>query len=168
MLVYLKGCLGPDASEQDNAAITRHPRDDIDVTLRALGYNRREREQLRRGKPRSRNNAGYHDTTRKRFKYYIAQQLPDLTDTALDRLATMWTTLTSYDLDLAQRWWASGIDPGNPAQLADAIKAGLQVEHLKIMVQGRTIAEHLRAGNSVRWCMGAIGLTTAIGSTPDP
>lgn len=168
MLAYLKGGLVSDASEQDNVAVTRHPGDDIDATLRALGYNRRDRERLRRGQPRPRNNARYRDTTQKRFRYHIAQRLSGLTDTALDRLVTMWTTLTSYDLDLAKRWWASGIDPGDPDQLADAIEAGLRVQHLELVVQGQTIAEHLHAGNSVRWCMGAIGLTTAIGSNPEP
>jgi hypothetical protein len=64
--------------------------------------------------------------------------------------------LTTCDLDLALHWWAAGIDPGKPEQLASVIREGFGVHDLSQVVQGRTIAEHLQAGNSIDWCLAAL------------
>jgi hypothetical protein len=64
--------------------------------------------------------------------------------------------LTDYDLDTAQRWWAAGIDPARPDKLTNAITAGLRVQDLTEVVGHRTIAEHLQARNSLKWCVLAL------------
>jgi hypothetical protein len=73
-----------------------------------------------------------------------------------------------YDLDIAQRWWDLGIDPGTPSPLINAIKEGLRIEHLRRVIDGRTVAEHLQYGNSLRWCLGAMGMSTSAGSDIEP
>jgi len=132
------------------------PSDDVDAFLRAMGYNRIERERLRRGQPRPRNEEKHRATTVKRFEYYIAERLPDRPAEEVAELARAWVGLTSYDLDLAHRWWTVGVDPGSPGQLANAITKGLRVQDLGEVVKGRTIAEHLQAGNSLAWCLLAL------------
>lgn len=137
-------------------AMPQLPVDDVDAFLRAMGYNRIEREKIRRGQPRPRDERKYRTATVKRFRYYITGRLPNYPEAEIEELTEAWVLLTSYDLDLAQRWWAAGVDLAHPEQLADAINQGLRVQDLEEVVQGRTIAEHLQTGNSPTWCLSAL------------
>ena len=122
-----------------------------------MGYNRIEREQLRRRQPRPRNDEKHRATTVKRFKFYIERRLTDRKPGKVAELAKAWAQLTNYDLDLAQRWWDAGMDPSGPDQLVKAIEASLRIEDLgKVIYKGRTVAECLQAGNSLAWCMAAL------------
>lgn len=127
-----------------------------------MGYNRPERERIRRGQRRPLGKERFRDVTSKRFRHHLGKRLPHLAETALDPLVTAWVTLTDYDLDLAQRWWDLGVDPGMPSPLINAIKEGLRIEHLRRVIDGRTVAEHLHQGNSLRWCLGAMGMSTSV------
>lgn len=158
VLAFLKGLGCAGASEERDAPTMPQPTGNgVDAFLRAMGYNRIERERLRRGQPRPRNEDRHRATTVKRFKYHIAQALTDRTTEEVAELATAWVSLTDYNLDLAQRWWQAGVDPGTPGQFAKAIEDGLRVEDLgEVVAGGQTIAEHLQAGNSLVWCLGAL------------
>ena len=157
VLAWLTGGQRAETGGDDNSPAARQFLDDhVDAGLRSLGYNYHERNRLRRGQPRPRNMEKYRDTTAKRFRHYIVEKLPDLPDGEIPELVAAWVRLTNSDLDLAQRWWASGIDPAKPGQLASAIKAGFDIKDLGQVVHGRTIAEHLQAGYPIDWCMGAL------------
>ena len=157
-----------DVTDHDTAT-TAQPSadDDVEAFLRAMGYNRPERERIRRGPSQPRNDAKYRDTAPKRYAFYLSQSLPGLASDEITRLAKAWVVLTDHNLDLAQRWWAAGIDPSHPEHLADAIAAGLELEHLGLDLDGRSVAEHLQAGSPLRWILGAIGLSTSMGGGPE-
>ncbi len=157
LLAYLRG--GDSANATGEVGATADAPvlgDEVDQVLRAMGYNRKQREELRRHKPRRVNADRHRATTLKRFAYYIAQRLPDLAPGRATELAKEWARLTSYDVDLAQRWWTSGINPDNPVDFARAIAKGLRIEDLSEVINGKTVAEHLQAGNSPTWCLGAL------------
>lgn len=157
VLAYLKGRKPADGGEEQGAqGIPRLPGDDVGAFLRAMGYNRIEREQLRRGQPRPRNEEKYRAVTIKRFRHYLAERMPERPAEEVAELAEAWVALTKYDVDLARRWWTAGVDPGNPRQLVSAITAGFRIEDLGEVVKGRTIAEHLQAGNPLAWCVLAL------------
>jgi hypothetical protein len=157
VLDFLRGLGSATADdEHDASAIPQLPGDDVDTFLRAMGYNRIEREKLRRGQPRPKNEEKYRATTVKRFEYWIAKRLTNRSAEEIAKLASAWVGLTNYDLELAQRWWTAGVDPSEPDQLANAFREGLQVQDLGEVVGERTIAEHLQAGNSVTWCLHAL------------
>lgn len=158
LLAFLRGSGPTDAGEDPGtpAMAVAPDDDDVDALLRAMGYNRYERERLRRGRPRLVDGQKYRAVTVKRFIHYLAQRLPTRPVEDIAELAQAWARLTSDDLDLAQRWWDAGVDPGNPGQLASAIRQGFRVQDLAEVVQGRTIAEHLQAGNSIAWCLAAL------------
>ena len=82
--------------------------------------------------------------------------MPDLTPERAAELANEWASLTSYDVDLAQRWWSSGVSPNHPSELAHAVMEGLDIRDLGKVVNGKTIAEHLQAGSSPTWCLRAL------------
>ena len=153
LLAYLRGGDSANATSEPNAPVLG---DEVEQILRAMGYNRKQREEMRRHKPRPAKADRHHATTLKRFAYYVSQRLPNLTPGRANELAKEWASLTSYDVDLAQRWWTSGINPDNPAEFSDAIARGLRIEDLGEVVHGKTIAEHLQAGNSPTWCLGAL------------
>jgi hypothetical protein len=162
VLAFLKGLGSADAGDELGGPGTPQLSDDVDAFLRAMGYNRIEREQLRRRRPRpprprSKNKEKDRAIAVERFRYYIEERLPGRPPEEIAELAQAWAGLTRYDLDLAQRWWRAGVDPGSPDQLVDALTEGLQVEHLGEVVGGKTIAEHLQAGNSPTWCSRALG-----------
>jgi hypothetical protein len=157
LLAYLRGCESANATgEVDAAADTPVPGDEVDQFLRAMGYNRIEREEMRRRRPQRTSEDRYRATTLKRFAYYIRRWLPDLTPDRAAELANEWASVTSYDVDLAQRWWNSGVSPNDPSDLAHAIMGGLQIQDLAEVVNGKTIAEHLQAGSSPTWCLRAL------------
>lgn len=158
VLAFLKGLGAAGAFEKQDALTMPQPSDDnVDGFLRAMGYNRIERERLRRGQPRRRNEDRHRAITVKRFKFHIAQKLTDRTTEEVAELATAWVNLMNFNLDVAQRWWDAGVDPGKPGQLAKAIEEGLRVEDLgEVVTGGRTIAEYLQAGYSPAWCLGAL------------
>ena len=132
-----------------------------------MGYNRPERERLRRGTRQPLDKKRYRDVTVKRFRYHLEKHLPDLPETALDPLVRAWAILTDYDVDLAQRWWESGADPGRPDLLVNAIDNGLRIEHMRRVIDGRSLAEHLMRGNSLRWCLGVMGMSTSAGKSSE-
>jgi hypothetical protein len=145
----------PAASNDESWPKSTH--DDIDTVLRAMGYGRPQRERLRYSRrPGPAGNTRHQAVTLKRFAFYIRQQLPGLQDEEAAHLAGRWCGFTKYDLELAQRWWASGINPADTDQLVKFAEAGLDVSVLAQVVCGRTIAEHLKAGSSVDWCLSAI------------
>jgi hypothetical protein len=143
VLAYLKG-LKPAAAgaEPDRQDLPRLPGDDVGAFLRAMGYNRVERERLRQGHPHPRNEEKYRAVTIKRFRHYLTERMPERPAEEVAQLAEAWVALTKYDLDLAQRWWTAGVDPGNPGQFASAITAGLRIEDLGGSRQG---PDHRRA-----------------------
>lgn len=164
ILAFLKGLgAAEDGSGRDDSApaASQSLSDDVDEFLRVMGYNRHERENLRRKPSRPVDDAKYPDVTIKRFKHYIAELLPDRSADEIAELAQAWVSLTHYNLNLAQRWWAAGVNPGSPDQLVNAINAGLQVEDLARVIGRLTVAEHLQAGNSLRWIMAALGWETS-------
>jgi hypothetical protein len=133
-----------------------------------MGYNRPERERIRRGSPQPLNKERYRDVTLKRFRYHLGKRLPHLTEAALAPLVTLCAAVTNYDLERAQRWWSLGVDSGAPGPLINGIKAGLRIEHMGRVVHGRTVAEQPQDGNSLRWCLGAMGLSTSAGDDGEP
>jgi hypothetical protein len=155
LLAYLRGYESANATSEVDATADL-PDDEIDGLLRAMGYNRIEREEMRRRTPRRASTDRYRATTLKRFAHYITRRLPDLTPERAAELANEWASLTSYDVDLAQRWWRSGVDPNDPGELAQAIAGGLQIRDLGEVINGKTIAEHLQAGSSLTWCLRAL------------
>lgn len=157
IMAYLTGHTTPDADEDLEGGVTpRSDRQAIDDALRQWGYNRIERERLRRGTPRPGNRGDYREVTVKRFAYYIGKLSPERPPEEVNKLAATWAALSEYNVDRAQRWWSNGVDPVQPGQFADAIAAGLEPSDLGEVVHDRTIAEHLRAGNSLAWCMDAL------------
>ena len=157
VLAWLTGSQRAETGEDVNAPAARQPPDDhVDAGLRALGLNYHERHRLRRGQPRPENTEKYRDITAKRFRHYIVEKLPGRPDGEISELVAAWVRLTESNLDLAQRWWAAGLDPGKPDQLVSAIKAGFDIKDLGQVVHGRTIAEYLQAGYPIDWCMGAL------------
>jgi hypothetical protein len=157
IMAYLTGQAAPDVDNQLEVRVTaRSDRQDIDDALRHWGYNRIERERLRRGTPRPRNRGDYRAVTVKRFAYYIGKLLPERPPEEVNGLAATWAALSEYNVDRAQRWWSNGVDPAQPGQFADAIAAGLEPSDLGEVIHNRTIAEHLRAGNSLAWCVDAL------------
>jgi hypothetical protein len=173
ILALLMGGQSAGTTDRSTGPMARPPRDEVDEALRGMGYNRPERERIRRGSPQPLNKERYRDVTLKRFQHHLGKRLPHLTDAALNPLVTLWAALTDYDLDRAQRWWSFGVDPGAPGPLINAIKAGLRIEHVGLVVHGRTIAEHLQegtrsAGASERWdCLPAQVTTASPGDQPN-
>jgi hypothetical protein len=132
----------------------------VETGLRAMGYNRIEREKLRRGRPPGRprptNEAKYRNINAKRFRYYLEKRLPNRTGGELAQLVAEWVEVTDCDLALAKRWWDADVDPENPGQLAEAIVGGFQMQDLARIVKGKTIAEYLQGGCSVTSCLRAL------------
>lgn len=168
ILAFLTGGQSAGTTDRSIEPMARPARDELEEALRDMGYNRPERERIRRKSPQPLNKERYRDVTLKRFRYHLGKSLPHLTEAALTRLVTLWAVLTDYDLERAQRWWSLGIDPGAPGPLINAMKAGLRIEHVGRVVHGRTVAEHLQNGNSLRWCLGAMGLSTGAGDDCEP
>lgn len=157
VLVWLAGDQSAEIGEKHDNPATPQPADDqVDEGLRALGCNYYERQRLRQKQSRPRNRDKDRATTVKRFRHYIIEKVPGRTDTEITELVATWVAFTDHNLDLAQRWWGAGIDAGKPDQLVNAIEAGFSLKDLVQVVHGRTIAEHLQAGYSIAWCMGAL------------
>lgn len=157
ILAYLRG-QSPVGAPQDQGtpAAPQPRRDGVDDFLRGMGYSPTQREQLRRGQRRPRNDAKHQTVTVKRFEYHIKQRLPARTEGDIAGLVAAWVGLTNHDLDLAQRWWDAGVNPDNPGDLVKAIEGGLRIQDLGEVVKDRSIAEHLQAGNSLDWCLIAL------------
>jgi len=148
--------LGVSGSESEPDLITlegESPDSDLDAGLRQLGFNRPEREELRRGpRPLKRN---YDNVNLKR---YIRERASDsASELDIGQLALEWAELTGYDVDLAKRFWDAGFDPVDLGQFAAFIKEGFGLRELEeAEVQGKTVAQHLREKQSVRWCINAL------------
>jgi hypothetical protein len=158
ILAYLLDGKASAGGDENREAVgpPERSRDDLDNILRNMGYSPAQREQLRRGEPRPKDASRYRDTNFKRFKWHLAQLLSGWTTDEITALARTWAAVTDYDLDVAQRWWAEGVDPAKPGELADAIAVGLRVRDLNEVIDRQTVAEHLQAGNSLKWCMLAL------------
>jgi hypothetical protein len=156
VLAFLKG-LDVKDEEEHAPATTARLSDDVDESLRVMGYNRPERERLRRKSSPATDVARFRATTIKRFRYYLAELLTEYPAAEIAELAETWAALTDYNIDLARQWWATGLDPANPGQLARALTAGLQVKDLQRVIGRHTVAEHLQAGSPLRWVMAALG-----------
>jgi hypothetical protein len=156
VLAYLKGLGSADAGDELGGPATPQLSDNVDAFLLAMGYNRMERERLRRKRPRPKNKDKDRAIAVKRFRYYIEERLPGRPPEEIAELTRAWAGLASYDVDRAQRWWRAGVDLASPDQLVNALTEGLRVEHLGEVVGGKTIAEHLQAGNSPLWCLRAL------------
>ena len=87
LLAWLRGSRST-ASDKEEGSPTpaRVPGDDVEEFLRGMGYNRPQREQLRRGQPRPRNDAKYRAITIKRYEHYLRLQLPQ---EAVDNIAQL-------------------------------------------------------------------------------
>lgn len=157
---FLLGDFLADADrEQGPAGMPQRLGDDLDDFLRNMGYSPAQREAMRRGTPRPQDEKKYRATNAKRFKWHLDRLLPGRPAAEIAGLVAAWVTVTNCDLDFAQRWWAAGVDPASPDQLAEAIASGFRVEDLGKVVHGRTVAGHLQAGNSLRWCMLALKIS---------
>ena len=159
LLAFLLGDPLAEADRDREAPVMpQRIRDDLDDFLRHMGYSPAQREGMRRGTPRLRDEKKHQATNAKRFKWHLDRLLPDRPPEEIAGLVRAWVAVTNYDLDLAQRWWAAGIDPASPDRLTEAIVSGFRVEDLSKVVHGRTVAEHLQVGNSLRWCMLALDI----------
>jgi hypothetical protein len=169
LLAFLMRGQSTGGTDDDTAATAQsHADDDVEAFLRAMRYNRHERERIRRGRSQPRSDARYRDVAPKRYSHYLSQALPDLPSDQIDRLAKAWVMLADYDVGVAQQWWAAGVDPRHPEQLALAIETGLRREHLGQEIFGQTVAEHLQAGSPLRWILGALGFSTSVSDRTEP
>ena len=111
-----------------------------------MGYSPAQRERMRRGTVRLRDEKKHQAINAKRFKWYLGRLLPNRPSGEIAGLARAWAAVTNYDLDLAQRWWAAGIDPASPDQLTEAVVCGFRVEDLSKVVHGRTVPPSISKG----------------------
>jgi hypothetical protein len=130
---------------------------ELDTVLRSWGYNRREREDLRRALRAPKSKRDYKPVILKQFRFYIDERLGDRTPTPdTSRLAAVWASLTEYKIQLAQWLWSIGFDPADPAQVDAFLEGGYCLQDLETEVNGKTIAEHLRDGEPLQWCLAAL------------
>jgi hypothetical protein len=135
---------------------TAHPRTPLDEGLRRLSFNRPEREEIRRGPRSPKRNCD--DVNLKRFRHHIAEGVRDGTpELEIASLALEWAELTSYDVGLAKRFWDAGFDLTDPGQFAAFVNAGFGLRELEeAEVQGKSVAQHLRERQTVKWCINAL------------
>lgn len=162
LLAWLQGDRSPqDTNDQDTALRALLPAEqkhseDVDSQLRALGLNYRERDAVRRPhrSGRASNRYKQQDTIRKQFAYWIDQHVQwSETDLHQNQVVATWVALTNYDLELAQRWWAAGVNPAHLEQISELMNHGLRPQDLASRIGGKTILDHLRAGSTVKWCV---------------
>lgn len=126
--------------------------------LRSLGYNRRERDNLRpgqRNKPPVRRPD--ERLARKRIAFYINDRVDwDATDVSRADAIDAWARLAAYDVDLVLKWWNSGVHPLDFVEARELLGHGMAIEDLFAVVEGRTVIEHIRAGSPVTWCQIAL------------
>ncbi|WP_236789285.1 hypothetical protein [Amycolatopsis sp. GM8] len=122
--------------------------DRVDEGLREFGLNCKEREAFRRRRSHKtdwKSSERYRATIVKQFEFAIGKRVDWSTaDAKPDQVAAAWAAAARYDQDRA------AID-----LLGSPNAEGIRVEDLALRVQGRTIAEHRRRGNSVEWCVQA-------------
>ncbi|GHJ12158.1 hypothetical protein [Micromonospora sp. AKA38] len=133
--------------------------DDLESGLRALGLNRRERERWRRrgNDPRPRNGDRDRAIAVKRIDHHIGE-LVDWTTAGASRaeVVAAWAHLSNHDVDRVKKWLDKGVDPLRFAEVMRLVDNGLRTDDLFAEVHGKTIAQHLRDGSSVEWCLHAL------------
>ena len=131
--------------------------EELESGLRSLGVNRPERERARRRRHRQRPAAGDRDHDRQKARLRIAHyidQLVDWTQTDIDRTEAIlaWAMLSNHKVDLVNYWWSKGVHPLDFVEVTKLAAKGLQPTDLLVGINGRTIAEYLRAGCTAEWC----------------
>jgi hypothetical protein len=158
VLALLQGS-GPETANSDREVAPRvkPPDGEVDALLRSWEMNYHERAKARRRQRKPVDKGRDQDSARKRIRFYLDKRV-DAKGTGPDRaqLAAEWAGLANDDVDSVLRWWHAGIDPENPGQLNEAIREGFSPQDLKEVVRGKTIAEHLHDGQSLRWCINAL------------
>ncbi|MGW3618539.1 hypothetical protein [Micromonospora arida] len=133
--------------------------DDLESGLRALGLNRREREDWRRhgASPKPRSSDRDRATALKRIRYYIDEQV-DWTKTSANRIEVLatWAVLSNYDVDKVKEWFSKGVDPLSFAEVFELGKNDFRPQDLFTEISGKTVAQHLREGSSAQWCLHAL------------
>jgi hypothetical protein len=135
-------------------------RDDEDVEmLRALGYNRREREALRRRRNTQRPNKRDRDReiAVKRIAYYLNENVKwNETTSDPNVVCRAWAGLSDYNVERCNDWWRRGVDPLDYAKVLVLVEHGLSPTDLLTDVKGKTILQHLKEGTSMQWCVLAL------------
>jgi hypothetical protein len=133
--------------------------DELDSDLRALGYNRPERERLRRSDhlPKARDQGREEATAVKRLGLHIDKQV-NWAETDLSRAEVIaaWAALCNHDVDKANDWWGRGVHPLDIAEITKLTDYGFQPTDLYTIVNKKTIMDHIRDGTSVEWCRHAL------------
>jgi hypothetical protein len=141
------------------ANLAERRRVEVDEALRALGYDYKDRDRIRRGKsvPRPKN-ARYRDVNRKRYEFYISQIVDwDTTSLSKEYVTATWFSLTGENLELAQRWWNAGMNPLALEQIAALVEQGWSPADLAARVKDRSVVYWLNRGATVEWCVLALG-----------
>ncbi|MEU8253244.1 hypothetical protein AB0C06_03110 [Micromonospora inaquosa] len=127
--------------------------------MRALGYNRVERERWRQNKSVPKPRSGDRDRAIavKRIDHYIGTRV-NWTSTSLNRaeVVAAWANLSNHDVDRVKAWLDKGVDPLRFAEVIKLLDNGLRPDDIFTEVHGKTIAQHLRDGSSVEWCLHAL------------
>lgn len=133
------------------------PTQDLEEELRSLGLNYLERQAIRHPRRSRGNSERYKRTNLIRFGWYI-DQIVDWTDNSVSRgqVIAAWVALSKGDIDVARRWWEAGIDPCKLSAARELMEEGLHPRDLAICINSKTIAEHLKSGSSIKWCLNAL------------
>jgi hypothetical protein len=132
---------------------------ELDSGLRALGFNRPEREKLRKRRRSSRTPNGNREMAQAllRIGFYIDQRV-DWTATELDRreVIAFWADLCDHDVDKTNQLWFQGVDPLDMNYVSVLKDNGFGPPTLYRVIHGRTVLQQLRDGQTIEWCLGAL------------
>jgi hypothetical protein len=127
------------------------------AALRSLGYNRRERENLRQGQRNRSVRQPNEQLARKRIAFYINERVDwDATDVNRLEAIDAWASLAAHDVGLVLKWWDSGVHPLDFAEVRELLGQGMDIEDVFAVIEGKTVIEHIRAGTSATWCRYAL------------
>ncbi|MBN9795637.1 hypothetical protein DMP17_44790 [Pseudonocardia sp. TMWB2A] len=153
LLGFLRGT-GQEASPEPDSDSP-----DSEAGLRSLGLNYKERDAMLRP-PTSRRPLS--DQSRrvqiKRFEWHLSQRV-NWSTTEHDAAAYLvgaWVDLSNADLDLALSWWDAGADPARPDVVSQLLEVGFRPGDLSRPIGRRSVAEELRRGSTVEYCLIAI------------
>ncbi|MEU0520394.1 hypothetical protein [Streptosporangium sp. NPDC006007] len=139
----------------------RSKRAEMEEALRGWGYNYRERDKKLRGTPK-RPAQQDNKKTYLRFAHYIDADV-DWSSTDLDReqVIASWRNFVGDDVNLAVEWRDAGVPYLAIGKIEGFLAEGFSADDLHTQVHGKTVLEHLLAGNSVRWCAAALQMRRA-------